>query len=145
MLRYRPPTSGTLTPTKQDWIELVLTVWYVVPPQEEFPHLSFGINGGFTDYNDIQEQLRRLDSVMVGRAVMDNSFFLQHADRLIFDDAEAPIVNEADELQHRVDILSQYGEYADGQWPKTPLHALLKPVINSFPQVSVCIHASVVR
>lgn len=49
------------------------------------PDLTIIINGGLTDLETCQEQLRHVDGVMAGRAAYQNPYMLADVDRLFFD------------------------------------------------------------
>jgi tRNA-dihydrouridine synthase A len=48
--------------------------------KQEFPHLFIEINGGFTNLEEVQEQLKFVDAVMIGRAAYDNPYLFAKAD-----------------------------------------------------------------
>jgi tRNA-dihydrouridine synthase A len=52
--------------------------------KQDFPHLEIEINGGFTDLEQVKEQLQTVDAVMIGRAVYDNPYLLATVDREIY-------------------------------------------------------------
>jgi tRNA-dihydrouridine synthase A len=52
--------------------------------KRDFPHLSIEINGGFTNLEQVKEQLQSVDAVMIGRAVYDNPYLLATVDREIY-------------------------------------------------------------
>lgn len=58
--------------------------------KQDFPHLWIEINGGFTTLEQVQEQLQRVDAVMIGRAAYDNPYLFATVDRTIYGE-ETPI------------------------------------------------------
>lgn len=50
----------------------------------ERPHLQIVINGGFRDFDAVDEQLQRVDGVMIGRAAADDPFLFATADSRYF-------------------------------------------------------------
>lgn len=58
--------------------------------KQEFPYLMIEINGGFTNLAQVQEQLKYVDAVMVGRAAYDQPYIFAMGDRQIFGE-ETPI------------------------------------------------------
>jgi len=48
--------------------------------KREFPDLAIEINGGLTSLEQVREQLRFVDAVMIGRAAYDNPFVFATAD-----------------------------------------------------------------
>ncbi|WP_276606975.1 tRNA dihydrouridine(20/20a) synthase DusA [Ramlibacter henchirensis] len=55
--------------------------------ERDFPGLQFVINGGFGTTAEVQEQLRALDGVMVGREAYHNPWWLASWDEAFFGDA----------------------------------------------------------
>ncbi len=55
-----------------------------------FPELQIEINGGFTRLEQVHEQLRHVDSVMIGRAAYDDPYLLATADCEVFG-TDAPV------------------------------------------------------
>lgn len=52
--------------------------------KESFSDLKVTINGGITTIEQCQEQLTKVDGVMLGRAIIDDPFLLSKVDRQIF-------------------------------------------------------------
>ncbi|WP_428261071.1 tRNA dihydrouridine(20/20a) synthase DusA [Haliangium sp.] len=52
--------------------------------KRELPHLDIEINGGFVDFDSVDEQLAHVDAVMIGRAAYDNPWLFADADRRYF-------------------------------------------------------------
>lgn len=52
--------------------------------KREFPHLWIEINGGFKTLAQAQEQLQRVDGVMIGRAAYDDPYLFAAADQQVF-------------------------------------------------------------
>jgi len=52
----------------------------------DYPELTIVLNGGITSLAAVEEHLRRLDGVMVGREAYHNPWLLAEADRRIFGD-----------------------------------------------------------
>ncbi|MEQ9234158.1 tRNA dihydrouridine(20/20a) synthase DusA [Coleofasciculus sp. E2-BRE-01] len=58
--------------------------------KQEFPQLFIEINGGFTSLEQVQEQLKFVDAVMIGRAAYDNPYLFAEADCQIFGEEGIP-------------------------------------------------------
>lgn len=58
--------------------------------KQEFPHLIIEINGGFTHWQQVQEQLQSIDAVMIGRAAYDNPYLFATCDRDFYGDTKIP-------------------------------------------------------
>ena len=62
----------------------------------EMPDLNLSINGGIKTLDQIEEQLKDLDGVMVGREAYENPWFLHDADERIFGDKRPTSTNPAE-------------------------------------------------
>lgn len=54
--------------------------------KQEFPDLFIEINGGFTNLEQVHQQLQYVDAVMIGRAAYDNPYLFATCDREFFGD-----------------------------------------------------------
>jgi tRNA-dihydrouridine synthase A len=54
--------------------------------KREFPHLFVEINGGITTLEQVREQLKFTDAVMIGRAAYDNPYLFATVDRDFYSD-----------------------------------------------------------
>jgi len=52
--------------------------------KKKHPHLRIILNGGITDIETIQKQIKRLDGVMIGREAYSNPYFLAEIEQQIF-------------------------------------------------------------
>ncbi|HBL10085.1 MAG TPA: tRNA dihydrouridine(20/20a) synthase DusA [Cyanobacteria bacterium UBA11162] len=59
--------------------------------KQEFPDLFIEINGGFTNLEQVREQLQFVDAVMIGRAAYDNPYLFATADCEIYGDVVIPL------------------------------------------------------
>jgi len=75
--------------------------------KQDFPVCEIVINGGITSFDDIGEQLRHTDGVMVGREAYKNPFLLASVDHCLY--GEAPTAVD------RLNILEQLIPYAEDQ------------------------------
>lgn len=62
--------------------------------KHDFPSLCFSINGGFADTAQMQQHLRLLDGVMVGREAYHNPWWLADWDRVFFDAPACALTRE---------------------------------------------------
>ena len=69
-----PKENRELPPLKPDW---------VLRLKNDFPHLSFVINGGIVSMAQIKVHLNELDGVMVGREAYHNPWLLQQWDEAL--------------------------------------------------------------
>ncbi len=71
-----------------------------------FPELKVTINGGITTMEQCQEQLTRVDGVMLGRAIIDNPYLLATVDQELFA-AKAPVLTRKEVLGAMVELGAQ--------------------------------------
>jgi len=69
-----PKENRELPPLKPDWVSRL---------KNDFPHLSFVINGGIVSMAQIKVHLNELDGVMVGREAYHNPWLLQQWDEAL--------------------------------------------------------------
>ncbi|WP_148209412.1 tRNA dihydrouridine(20/20a) synthase DusA [Buchnera aphidicola] len=62
----------------------LLNYSYVYKIKKDFPHLIIIINGGIKTINEINEHLKNVDGVMMGREIYKNPLFLRKIDKKIF-------------------------------------------------------------
>ncbi|KAI9505083.1 hypothetical protein GGI25_000408 [Coemansia spiralis] len=73
-----------------------------------FPHLSFSINGGIDSVDAVAKHLEssKIDSVMMGRKIREDPWFLSLLDQHIYGVAEGLVPSH-------MDVLARYMEFAD--------------------------------
>jgi tRNA-dihydrouridine synthase A len=90
-----------------------------------FPHLTILLNGGLSDLDTCEEQLKRLDGVMLGRAPYQNPSFLLDVDARLYG---APRRHE--------DMFSAMHAYrgyiVQSLEAGTPLHAITRHLLGAF-------------
>ena len=80
---------------------------YVYKLVNDFPNLSFTINGGITNYTQIEDHFSNgVKGVMVGRSVINEPFYWNDIDHTIYNTKDANSLN-------RREILFKYCDYAD--------------------------------
>jgi tRNA-dihydrouridine synthase A len=80
---------------------------YVHALKRDFPHLTVVINGGISTHEAIEQELRQVDGVMLGRVAYHHPWLLAEAERYCFDD---------DSRSHtREDVVHGLVEYAGAQ------------------------------
>ena len=62
--------------------------------KKDFPELIFVINGAIQDLGQVEEQLKFVDGVMVGRAAYNTPWLLSDVDDRIYGDSHEPITRE---------------------------------------------------
>jgi tRNA-dihydrouridine synthase A len=61
--------------------------------KRDFPHLTIVLNGGVRSLDEVEEELRQIDGVMIGRAAYETPYMLASADCRIFGDADAAVLS----------------------------------------------------
>ncbi len=85
--------------------------------KHEFPHLHISINGGFADNEAVQQQLRLLDGVMVGREAYHNPWWLAAWDAEFFGEASTEERTREDiELQMCDYMVREAAEHGTHWW-----------------------------
>lgn len=77
--------------------------------KRDFPDLHISINGGITSMDEVEEHLRHVDGVMVGREAYKNPYFLADADARIFGAEQGPTNFE------RTEILEKMRDYIQSE------------------------------
>lgn len=70
--------------------------------KSEFPSVPIEINGGVTDLDQAASHLRKVDGVMIGRAVYDDPYMLAGADEKIFGDAGGTIRSRTEVVREMI-------------------------------------------
>lgn len=96
-----PKQNREIPPLKYD------TVYQL---KKDFPHLHISINGGITSLDQVEEHLKKVDGVMVGREAYHNPYFLAETDQRLFDTKES--------VKTREDILEAFLPYIEFQLDK---------------------------
>lgn len=93
--------------------------------KEDFPHLTIIINGGITSLEQVKEQLKRVDGVMIGRIACHDPYMLANADRQIYSDKLRAL--------SRFDVLKHYIPYVKRQLiDGVGLSLLTRPILGLF-------------
>jgi tRNA-dihydrouridine synthase A len=105
----------------------------------EMPELNISINGGIKTLDQVEEQLKDLDGVMVGREAYENPWFLHDADERIFGDKRPESDNPADIIAGkarpatRKALLEAYLPYVEKQTAEgCPMTILVKHLYGLF-------------
>lgn len=105
----------------------------------QMPNLNISINGGIKTLDQIEEQLKDLDGVMVGREAYENPWFLHDADERIFNDirpeSDDPAKIAAGECRPatRKTLLEAYLPYVEKQIAEgCPMTILVKHLYGLF-------------
>lgn len=91
--------------------------------KQDFPSLSFVINGGITTAQQIEDQLTQLDGVMVGREAYHNPWLLSGWDTQFFGATDAGHTRESVELA-MCDYMAQEAREHGTPWSAIARHML---------------------
>lgn len=78
--------------------------------KQEFPHLDIEINGGIKTMKEVQEHLKHVDAVMIGRSAYDNPWQFSQADQLFF--------GQPEKERCRIDVAEKMVIYIEEQMKK---------------------------
>ncbi|WP_027882127.1 tRNA dihydrouridine(20/20a) synthase DusA [Meiothermus rufus] len=110
-----PAQNRTVPPLRYDWVYRL---------KQDFPQLTIVLNGGVRSLVEAQAHLKRVDGVMLGRAVYEDPFVLEQADRLFFGLAHQP---------NRLEVAQAMLAYTQIQMERgTPLWAVARHMLNLF-------------
>ena len=80
---------------------------WVYQLKEDFPELTFVLNGGLTDLQDCQQHLGTVDGVMLGRAPYQQPWLLSTVDSTLFG-AEDPATERRSVIDGMTDYINSY-------------------------------------
>ena len=93
--------------------------------KRDFPHLEIVINGGIMNLVQAQQQLQRVDGVMIGRAVYHEPWLLADADNALF--------GQPNPLSSRRDVIDRMLPYIDRELAQgTRLHHITRHMLGLF-------------
>ncbi|RUR12824.1 tRNA dihydrouridine(20/20a) synthase DusA [Legionella sp. km772] len=108
-----PKQNRTIPPVHYD---------YVYKIKEELPHIPIIINGNITKLEEIQEHLKYVDGVMLGRLACDNSYQIARIHHALY--PNSPLLS-------RGELFRRYKHYMlDEYHSGAALSLLVKPIFN---------------
>jgi len=111
-----PRQNREIPPLKYDYVHRI---------KQDYPNLEVVINGGITTMPQIQEQLRHVDGVMLGRSVCDNPCLLLEVEKDLFKDPQPWLTRDA--------VLENYSAYVQSELQAgTPLNRLTRTILGLF-------------
>ena len=75
--------------------------------KQDFPHLFIEINGGFKNLVQVQQHLKSVDAVMVGRAAYDNPYLFATVDKDFYTEA-ASFFNRHEVVENMYDYIDKW-------------------------------------
>ncbi len=110
-----PAENRTVPPLRYEWVYRL---------KQDFPHLTLVLNGGVRTLEEAQRHLAHVDGVMLGRAVYDDPFVLELADRKLFG---------LERSTTRLEVAQAMLSYTQAQMEQgTPLWAIARHMLNLF-------------
>lgn len=120
-----PAENRTIPPLRHE---------FVYQLRRDFPDLTFSINGGIREIQDVQSHLHRgMHGVMVGRGCMDSPWrALCDVDTVVYGDWSRD--TSGPNALTRRNVLRDYAVYADREAKETgaPPRVLIRPLLNLF-------------
>jgi len=93
--------------------------------KQDFPHLTLILNGGLTTLDQVAEQLRQVDGVMIGRAAYENPSVLAGVDHRFFGSSEPLLAGHQ--------VVQAFIPYIEEQLRQgTPLHSMTRHILGLF-------------
>ncbi|MHB1230861.1 MAG: tRNA dihydrouridine(20/20a) synthase DusA [Halothiobacillus sp.] len=109
-----PKQNREIPPLRRDFVYRI---------REEFPELTFILNGKLETLPEMANELHTLPGVMVGRAAYQHIDWLRYVDQTLFADTR-PVIARADILSHYLDYIEQ--NISAGH----SLHSMTKPLLT---------------
>ncbi|MGE3919982.1 MAG: tRNA dihydrouridine(20/20a) synthase DusA [Gammaproteobacteria bacterium] len=111
-----PKENRTIPPLKYEAVYQI---------KKQFPKLKIIINGGIENYAQIQDHLKMVDGVMIGRLAYNNLYAYAELERVLFQSYM--------DLPTRETVLKQYADYVSKQLLKgVPLKLMTRHLISLF-------------
>ena len=109
-----PQGNRTIPPLNYDFVKKI---------KNQYPKITFILNGGINGLDKAESLLKEFDGVMVGRLIKNNPFTLKEVDKKIFKEKSVQI----DES-----IINNYFDYIKPKLGFESIFRLLSPLLNIF-------------
>ncbi|SFV80577.1 tRNA dihydrouridine synthase A [hydrothermal vent metagenome] len=111
-----PKQNRTVPPLNYDWVYRI---------KQDFPALTIGINGGIVNLVDVQNHLKEVDSVMLGRTIYHQPYLLADVDAQIYQQI-SPIIS-------REQVLLNFIEYMKIQSDQgVPIRSMTRHILGLY-------------
>ena len=111
-----PKQNRTVPPLNYDWVYRI---------KQDFPALTIGINGGIVNLVDVQNHLKEVDSVMLGRTIYHQPYLLTDVDAKIYQQI-SPIIS-------REQVLLNFIEYMKIQSDQgVPIRSMTRHILGLY-------------
>ncbi len=109
-----PQGNRTIPPLNYDFVKKI---------KNQYPKITFILNGGINNLDKAESLLNEFDGVMVGRLIKNNPFILKEVDKKIFKE-KSLLIDES--------IINNYFEYIKPKLDFESIFRLLSPLLNIF-------------
>ncbi len=111
-----PKDNRTVPPLNYDWVYQI---------KQDFPQLTIGINGGINHLEDARNHLKKVDSVMLGRAAYHQPYLLCEVDKQIYKQNTTRISREQ--------VLLDFIEYMKSQNKQgVPIRSMTRHILGLY-------------
>ena len=111
-----PKQNRTIPPLNYPWVYEI---------KKDFPRLKITINGGITNTKEVLNHLKRVDGVMLGRAIYNEPFTLTEIDSHVFGVSGAK--------KSREKIVIEYMKYIERQYKLgVPVRAMTRHILGLY-------------
>ncbi len=111
-----PKENRTIPPLNYGWVYRI---------KKEFPHLKVTINGGIKNTKEALIHLKKVDGVMLGRAIYNQPYILTEVDSNIF--------NSERSVQSREEVVKRYIDYIKTQVKHdVPVRAMTRHILGLY-------------
>ncbi len=112
-----PKENRTIPPLRYDDVHRL---------KREFPDLLVEINGGFRSLDSVEEQLKAVDGVMIGRAADSDPYLLADVDQRLFGEDACPVASRREVALLMFPYIEEW--LARGE----PLHRITRHMLGLF-------------
>jgi len=112
-----PKQNRDIPPLRYEWVYRL---------KQDFPDTEIIINGGIKNLEEVQQHLKLVDGVMLGREPYHNPYLLHQVDAQIFGQTKERFIS-------RFEVLQSYYPYIEAQLEKgQPLTRMVRHIIGLF-------------
>ncbi len=112
---FSPKDNRNIPPLNYDFVKKI---------KEQFPHITFVLNGGIDTIEKAMDLSKIHDGIMVGRLIQNNPFCLRKVDSIFYNDTSSYKISE--------DTIIEYFNYIKPKIGTDSIYRLLSPLLNIF-------------
>ncbi len=110
-----PKENREVPPLRHDWVHRL---------KADFPSLTIVLNGGITTSAQVQEQLKQVDAVMIGREAYHNPWWLSQWDGVFYPCGDAPALSREQVEEQMVVYMDREAAESGTPWTAIARHML---------------------